>query len=528
LIKKSSIAAEWAARFSSLLGDEPSKTGTSATAAPIELLTPEEMSEADRRTISAGTPGIMLMERAGQAVAEAVGRRAPPGARVAILSGPGNNGGDGFVAATALAESGYSVALGLLGNRRKLTGDAALAANNWSGTVYDLTPAVLNGADIVVDALFGAGLDRPIEGAAATVIAAANEASTPVVAVDLPSGIDGRDGSVLGVAIRADETVTFFRRKPGHLLLPGRMFAGRISVVDIGIDANALEAIRPRAFHNIPDLWRARYPWPQIDGHKYDRGHTIVVSGPMTRTGAARLAARAALRIGSGLVTVAAPREALPVHAAQLTAIMLLQMDGVLDLADILADERRNAVVMGPALGVGERTRALVRVALEREPAVVLDADAITSFADAPDEMFGLIQKRTAPTVLTPHDGEFVRLFPDFTAISSKLDRVRAAADRAAAIVVLKGPDTVVAAPDGVAAIADNAPPDLATAGSGDVLAGMIGGLLAQGMPGFDAAAAAVWTHGTAARIAGRGLIAEDLPDALPEALAQMVRPNSG
>lgn len=482
------------------------------------------MAEADRHTISAGTSGIALMERAGQAVAEAVGKRVPPGARVAVLAGPGNNGGDGFVAATALAEAGYSVELGLLGNRRKLTGDAALAADHWTGPVADLTPAILNGADIIIDALFGAGLDRPIEGTAALVIAAANESNIPVVAVDLPSGIDGRDGSILGVAIRADETVTFFRRKPGHVLLPGRSFTGRTSVADIGIDAGALQAIRPKAFHNIPDLWRTRYPRPPIDGHKYDRGHTIVVSGPMIRTGAARLAARAALRIGSGLVTVAAPREALAVHAAHLTAIMLLQMDGAVDLAEILQDERRNTVVMGPALGVGENTKALVRTALELDPAVVLDADAITSFADAPDRLFELIQQRTVPTVLTPHAGEFQRVFPDLTGIPSKLDRVRAAANRAAAIVVLKGPDTIVAAPDGLAAIADNAPPDLATAGSGDVLAGIIGGLLAQGMPDLDAAAAAVWMHGTAGRVAGPGLIAEDLPETLPKALAQMAR----
>jgi len=528
LNKKSSIAAEWAARFSSLLGDGAPKIAVSATTAPVELLTPEEMGEADRRTISAGTPGIKLMERAGRAVAEAVGRRVAPGARVAILAGPGNNGGDGFLAAVALSEAGYSVALGLLGDRGKLTGDAAVAANNWSGPLDDLAPAILNGADIVVDALFGAGLDRPIEGTAAAMIAAVNEAGLPVVAVDLPSGIDGRDGSILGVAIKAVETVTFFRRKPGHLLLPGRVLAGQISVADIGIDAKALEAIRPKAFHNIPSLWRAQYPRPLIDGHKYTRGHTIVVSGPMTRTGAARLAARAALRIGSGLVTVAAPREALSVHAAQLTAIMLLQMDGALDLAEILEDERRNAVVMGPALGVGERTKSLARVALERTPAVVLDADAITSFADGPEALFELIRQRTAPTVLTPHAGEFARLFPDLAVIPSKLDRARAAADRAAAIVVLKGPDTVVAAPDGFAAIADNAPPDLATAGSGDVLAGMIGGLLAQGMPGLDAAAAAVWMHGAAGQVAGRGLVAEDLTEAVPEALVKMAQPDPG
>ncbi len=523
MIKKQSIAVEWAARFSSLLDGQP-RRNTPPVTAQVELLTPEEMGEADRRTISGGTAGIMLMERAGHAVADVAARLAPSKARIVILAGPGNNGGDGFVAATALAEAGFSVSVGLLGNRNKLRGDAAIAAGNWPGPVDDLTPPMIDGADVIIDALFGAGLDRPIEGTAALVIAAANEGSAPVVAVDLPSGINGRDGSVLGTAIRADETVTFFRRKPGHVLLPGRMFAGRVSVVDIGIEASALEAIRPTIFHNTPDLWRARYPRPRIDAHKYDRGHTIVVSGPMAHTGAARLAARGALRIGSGLVTVAAPHDALAVHAAQLTAIMLLQMDGPVDLSDILRDERRNSVVMGPAIGVGDRTKALVKAALEADPAVVLDADALTSFSAEPTDLFKLIARRTVPTVLTPHAGEFARLFPDLAPKQSKVERTRAAAERSGAVVVLKGPDTIVAAPNGLVAIADNAPPDLATAGSGDVLAGIIAGLLAQGMPDLDAAAAGVWMHGAAARVAGRGLISEDLPEAIPGALTQMLR----
>jgi hydroxyethylthiazole kinase-like uncharacterized protein yjeF len=264
------------------------------------------------------------------------------------------------------------------------------------------------------------------------------------------------------------------------------------------------------------------FPQPHTDGHKYDRGHAVVVSGPMTRTGAARLAARGALRIGAGLVSVASPRDALPIHAAQLTAIMILPMDGSVDLVDILADERRNAVVLGPALGVGEMTKALVEAALGMRPAAVLDADALTSFAGKADRLFELIKGRTDATVLTPHDGEFVRLFTDLVDTPSKLDRVREAAVRSGAIIVAKGPDTIVASPDGRATIADNGPPDLATAGSGDVLAGMIAGLLAQRMPAFEAAAAAVWLHGAAARSKGRGLIAEDLPEALPAILSEI------
>lgn len=488
---------------------------------------PEEMGAADRLTICAGTPGIELMKRAGHAVAEAVTRHALAGARIAVLAGPGNNGGDGFVAATILAEMGYGVVVGLLGDRQNLKGDAALAADYWLGPVEEVTPSLVNGADVIIDALFGAGLDRPIEGTAALAIEAANGSNVPIVAVDLPSGIDGRNGNVLGIAIKAAETVTFFRRKPGHVLLPGRSFAGRIALADIGISEQAIDEIQPEAFYNIPEFWLPHLPRPRVDAHKYDRGHTVVVSGPMERTGAARLAARGALRIGSGLVTVTAPDDALAIHAAQLTAIMLLRMDSAADLAEILDDERRNAVVMGPALGVGMRTRALVEAALLRDPAVILDADALTSFADAPARLFDLIGRRTVPTVLTPHDGEFARLFPDLAGAESRLERARAAAKRSSAVVVLKGPDTVVAVPAGLAAIADNAPAYLATAGSGDVLAGMIGGLLAQGMSDFAAAAAAVWLHGSAARCVGPGLISEDIPEMLPAVLAQVLHGNS-
>jgi ADP-dependent NAD(P)H-hydrate dehydratase / NAD(P)H-hydrate epimerase len=507
LTNNSSITAEWAARFSTLLGDEPEDSAVTIADA-VELLTPEEMAEADRQTIAAGTAGIALMERAGIAVAEFARRRVPPGSEITVLAGPGNNGGDGFVAASSLADAGYLVTVGLLSERSALSGDAALAANGWMGPVETLRPDLFQGAGLIVDALFGAGLDRPIEGPAAEAIVAANESGIPILAVDLPSGIDGRNGQVLGTAIRAEETVTFFRLKPGHLLMPGRMHAGRTSVVDIGIGAGTLESIAPKAFHNIPRLWTGQLQWPRMDGHKYDRGHAVVVSGPMTRTGAARLAARGALRAGAGLVSVASPRDALPIHAAQLTAIMILPMDGSVDLVDILADERRNAVVLGPALGVGDMTKALVEAALGMRPAAVLDADALTSFAGKAERLFELIKGRSDATVLTPHDGEFARLFPDLAETPSKLDRVREAAVRSGAVVVAKGADTVIASPDGRAAIADNGPPDLATAGSGDVLAGMIAGLLAQRMPPFEAAAAAVWMHGAAARRVGRGLIA--------------------
>lgn len=480
----------------------------------LELLTPAEMAEADRLTIAAGTPGYVLMERAGIAVADAVARLAPLGGRVAVLCGPGNNGGDGYVAARVLRQRGFRVTVAASTPPR--TGDAARAAEQWGGSVAPLAGWRAGEPDIVVDALYGAGLGRDIAGEEAEVVAALNEAGCRVVAVDVPSGIDGRTGAVRGIAVRAHETVTFCRRKPGHLLLPGRSHCGTVRTADIGIGDETVAATGARVFANEPALWQRLLPFPRVEGHKYGRGHAVVVSGGIVSTGAARLAARGALRGGAGLVTLASPPEALQVNAAHLTAIMLQRMDGAAGLGAILSDRRRNAACLGPGLGIGGETRALVAEALASGAAVVLDADALTSFADCPEQLFsGIRLWPDRPVAMTPHMGEFGRLFGAAEA-DSKLGRARLAAERSGASVVLKGADTVVAMPDGRAAIAANAPPWLATAGSGDVLAGTITGLLAQGMPLFEAASAAVWMHGEAGRAAGIGLIAEDLPEALP------------
>jgi hydroxyethylthiazole kinase-like uncharacterized protein yjeF len=485
----------------------------------IELLTPRQMAEADRLTIAGGVPGIELMEQAGRAVAAAVARRFPVGApQVCVVAGPGNNGGDGFVAARILTERGFPVRLLLLSERGRLKGDAAEAARRWDGAVEEASPDRLAGAGLIVDALFGAGLDRPVAAAARAMIEAINACGVPVVAVDLPSGIDGASGAVMGAAVQADETVTFFRRKPGHLLLPGRQHCGPVEVADIGIPASVLERVKPDTFVNCPALWMAQFPVPNVTGHKYARGHTVVVSGDLSHTGAARLAARAALRAGSGLVTIACPSDALAVNAAANLAVMVRVADGAAGLTALLADRRLNAVVLGPGGGIGEGMRQQVLAAFAGPRAVVLDADALTSFAEAPDVLFSAIKARgRVATVMTPHEGEFARLFGGVGAATSasKRDRALAAATAAGAVMLLKGPDTVVAAPDGRSAIAENAPPFLATAGSGDVLAGFVAGLLAQGMSAFEAACAAVWLHGEAAVEVGPGLIAEDLTEAL-------------
>jgi NAD(P)H-hydrate epimerase len=487
-----------------------------------ELLTTDQMAQADRLAIEAGTPGITLMERAGRAVADAVARAHPVGARALVACGPGNNGGDGFVAARILAERGFRVELALLGQRDALKGDAALAAQRWNGPVEPLGTLEPWRADVVVDALFGAGLARDIDGDAAVFVGRLNDSARPVVAVDVPSGLDGNTGQVRGVAVRATETVTFFRRKPGHLLLPGRLLCGRTRVADIGIPASVLPTIGVKTWENAPGLWGAALRPPEPGGHKYGRGHAVVVSGGPETTGAARLAARAALRVGAGLVSVASPPAALPINAAALTAVMVKPAEGAAGLARLLSDRRLNAVVIGPGHGGGEGTREAVHAVLAAGPAAVLDADALTAFSGNATELAGHVAAAEGPVVITPHDGEFARLFSGMsqvTSAASKLERAREAAALLGAVVVLKGADTVIAAPDGRAAINANGTPWLATAGSGDVLSGLAGGLLAQRLPPFEAACAAVWLHGESGSRGGPGLIAEDLPEILPAVL---------
>jgi hydroxyethylthiazole kinase-like uncharacterized protein yjeF len=491
----------------------------------LEILTPAEMAEADRRTIAAGTPGIALMERAGRAVAQAAQGLVKPGASIAVVCGPGNNGGDGFVAARLLRELGFKIDLVLMGRREALAGDAALAADGWRGEVHAFGVLGRLRPQLIVDALFGAGLSRPLTGEAQRLVQMIAQSQAPVLAVDLPSGIDGLTGQVRGIAVRAVRTVTFCRKKPGHLLLPGRLHCGQVTVADIGIADAAVTAGGPKLFHNMPALWSGVYPWPQPDGHKYVRGHAVVMSGPPHATGAARLAANAALRAGAGLVSVAGAKAALPALSAGLTAVMVREAGTAETLKKLLADARMNAVLLGPAQGVGKPTRACVEAAAAARRALVLDADAISSFTEESETLAKILKSLPVNAVLTPHDGEFARLFAkdvDVLSASSKVERVRLAAKKLGAVVVLKGADTVVAAPDGKAAIADNAPPWLATAGSGDVLAGIITGLIAQRMPPFEAAAAAVWLHGEAANEAGIGLIAEDLPAALRPVLVQL------
>ncbi|MBV8167963.1 MAG: NAD(P)H-hydrate dehydratase [Alphaproteobacteria bacterium] len=485
----------------------------------LELLTVAEMTAADQAAVARGVPVETLMAAAGAAVVGALVRRFAP-QPVAVLCGPGNNGGDGFVVATELAARGWPVTVAATRPVADYTGAAGLHARRWRGGVQAVSPAALDGVRLVVDALFGAGLNRPIDGAAAATLRAAQRAHLPIVAIDVPSGVHGDTGAVHGMAVPACLTVSFFRAKPGHYLMPGRALGGELVIADIGIPADVLGAIRPRLRRNAPALWRDALPRLRVDGHKYARGHLLVVGGPMT--GAARLVARAGRRIGAGLTTIACAPDVAAIYAADQPGTIIRAVPDLgratAGLAALLADRRFNALVLGPGAGPGPDTCRLVEAGLGFGRATVLDADGLTAFAGAPERLAEAI---AGPTVLTPHGGEFARLFPG---PGSRLERAVAAARTTGATVLLKGPDTVIAHPDGSVAINANAPPTLATAGAGDVLAGIIAGLLAQGMAPFQAASAGAWLHGAAAAQFGLGLIAEDLPDLLPSALRDLIK----
>jgi ADP-dependent NAD(P)H-hydrate dehydratase / NAD(P)H-hydrate epimerase len=479
------------------------------------VLNVAQMNAADRLTMAAGTPGSLLMQRAGEAVARELVRRWTP-RPVSVLCGPGNNGGDGFVVAFQLAQSGWTVRVALLGDINSLRGDAQHHAERWTGSVEPLTPHVVDDAELVVDSLFGSGLSRRLDSQVTDTLSCATRRGIPIIAVDVPSGVMGDSGEDLGAAA-AVCTVTFARKKPGHLLLPGRTLCGDIVVADIGIPQAVLDSLPIDTWENTPGLWREKLPQLHAGGNKYSRGHALLYGGyPMT--GAARMAARAAARIGAGLTSIAVPDQAFAIYASALTSIMVQPLSQDQDFAGLLKDPRYTAFSIGPGAGLSDATRERVLALLHTGRPVVLDADAISVFSLRADELFQAIR---GPCVITPHDGEFKRIFDPS---GDKLTRARRAARRSGAVVVLKGADTVIAAPDGRAIINGNAPATLATAGSGDVLGGIILGLLAQGMDAFPAAAAGVWMHGASAAAFGPGLLGEDLPDLLPGVLKRLAQ----
>ena len=460
------------------------------------------MAQADK---AAGQTGPALMEAAGRAVAREIQCHIRP-TPILVLAGPGNNGGDGYIVARLLAQAGWPVRLAALSPPGEAT-DAAGAARLWHGPTVPFTPAEASRPGLTIDAVFGAGLSRPMPGLARETLQAARR----IVAIDVPSGLDAATGQPLGYAPAAELTVTFFRLKPGHLLLPGRDLCGRLVLADIGIPDAVLHAIAPATFANLPTLWTL--PTLQPDGHKYTRGHVTVVGGA-EMTGAARLAAGAARRVGAGMVSIAA-RGATEIYRAGEPGLLVSDHS----IASLLQDDRRKIWVCGPGLGP-EEARAVFPALIAASRTIVGDADLFSAFANNPDALKGA-------AVLTPHAGEFARVFgaPTDAPGGDRLSAARAAAKRTGAVLLLKGPDTIIAAPDDRAAINLSAPPWLATAGAGDVLAGIIAGLLAQGMPPWDAAASGAYLHGKAAESAGPGMIVEDLLPALIRVLKVKTNP---
>lgn len=483
------------------------------------ILTVAEKRAADAAAIAAGVSEAVLMRRAGEAVAREIEARFTPKPTV-VLCGPGGNGGDGYVAARRLAQAGWPVTVAR--NEAPKPGSAAAQhADAWTGPTVPLAPAALAGCGLAVDALYGAGLSRPLAGDAARVLrAVAGLPDADVVAIDLPTGVNGDTGAAQEPTPHARLTITFGFLSPAHVLHPGRGFCGEVVVADIGL----APPNRPMLFENGPSLWAGRFLWPSVDAHKAQRGRLVVVGGGPSSTGAGRLAARAGLRVGAGLVTLACPQDALAINAAALEAVMVRGFDTDAELADFTQDA--DACIIGPGSGVDEETAANLLSLAQTGAALVVDADALTVFRDDAESLFAALDR---DDVLTPHPGEFERVFPGLLKGSpDRITAARRAAERAGAVVLLKGADTVIASPDGRAVVNTNAAPWLATAGSGDTLAGLIGGLLAQNMESFEAACAAAWIHAEAGCAFGPGLIAEDLPEAVPAVLKRLyeARPN--
>ncbi len=494
-----------------------------AHSTPPELYTPTAMAEVDRRAVAAGKSIAVLMQRAGAEVANLIASLHVHGTRIVCLAGPGNNGGDAYVAAKVLADRGYDVSVAALDMPPSAERAAQDARRQCSARLLppDEAMGAIQRADVVVDGLFGGGLARPLSGPAEALVQAANDAAATRYAIDIASGVNGATGAVEGTAFKAHRTITFERAKLGHALMPGRRYTGQVSVCEIGMPPRALAAVPSAALLNGPAAWSRGLPRLADADHKYGRGHLFVVSGPMASTGAARLAAMAGLRAGAGLVTLASPPDAVMVNACHSTTVMVRRVDGAEALTECLAERRAGlAVVIGPGLPVDENGLALLEAALQSPAHVVIDAGAVRCFGLAPDRILPVLEERNArgtPAVWTPHSGEVRTLTEALSVSGPKVDRVAALAQRLG-VVLEKGADTVIASGEGRIAVNANAPPWLATAGTGDVLAGTIGGLLAQGFPAFDAAAAGVWLHGEAACVAGMAMIADDLVGAIKPA----------
>lgn len=489
------------------------------TTKPTYIVSASQMYDADSQTIKAGTSGFTLMTRAGEAMAKIIAKRFKENSHshVLVLCGPGNNGGDGWIIAEVLAKQDIAVRTFSPFDTTKLKGDAKTAFEHYTGAkLQGLMPIAKD--VLVVDALFGVGLDRDIEGQVANLIKAINKSAATTISVDMASGLHTDTGAIMGVAVKADETLTVQAAKLGHFMGQGVDLSGNITLVDIGIDMSGVK--NPTSL-NAPNLWQHKLPRHKNDSHKYDKGHLIVVGGEAPMSGAARLAARAGLRIGAGLVTTACPKSALDVYAKAQLSVMAAPYDDEVSFDEVIICKKCSALVIGPGMGAGSKTREKVLAVLKTRLPTVLDADALSAFQESPAELFESLH---AQVILTPHEGEFNRLFPDMNLKDDKFNAVKGATARAKCVILLKGANTIISSPKGAVVINNHASVNLATAGSGDVLAGIIAGLMAQKMAVFDAACAGAWIHGSCAIRLGRGLIAEDLVEEIPQILRQLLR----
>lgn len=474
----------------------------------LEILTTDEMKKADAATIADGIPARQLIEAAGVAVAHKIADLFKK-ISVLVLCGSGNNGADGIVTAERLKRAGWPVRIAVFDKDRKKYPEAETLNSNLS----------LKETGLVVDAIFGTGFHGALEPEIITLFDKIRTRKIPVIAVDIPSGVDGTSGTIAEGALKADITVTFCRKKIAHMLYPSREFCGKTHVAQIGITDDIIARLNGQIFENNPALWIRDFPIPDATSHKYTRGFVTVFGGNI-RTGAACLAGHAAQVAGAGAVAITTLPETRPIYSHYRASIMVDVWQTIEDLKSLLRDERRNTLVLGPG---GGEMRDVVEALLGLNKISIIDADALTAFKDDPQALFS---KLSSQCVLTPHAGEFHKLFGDLP--GNKIDQARTAARKSGAIVVFKGGDTIIAEPDGAIIVNSAAPPNLATAGSGDVLTGLIAGLSAQGMPPFMAAACACWLQTQAARKQGFGLTAEDIIRHIPQVLNQLFTPPTG
>ena len=477
------------------------------------LLNKETAYLIDKMAVDKGASLSDLMETAGKRSAKIIINEIIPkiknfNKKIYVICGPGNNGGDGFVVAKYLKEEGISIRILSLNSEKELNNVVMQKLKDLDTELENIREISFSEADVVVDAIFGVGINRPVNKNYVKVFREINKESKLIVSLDIPSGVDTDTGLLMPEAIKADHTIAFVYPKLCHYLLPAKKYVGNVHVVDVGIPISVTSKIEKgyKLHLNSPDYWISDFRWPTEDDHKYKRGHVLVQSGPESSTGAARLAAISALRIGAGAVTLSSSREALNVNATHLTSVMIKEINNSKEFFNFIDQKKINSLIIGPGCGVNKFTKELTLNALNYKISLILDADAISSFGEESDE------------------GEFNKIFGNLK--GSKVERTKSAAIKSKSTVILKGNDTVIASPDGEVIISDKTSPFLATAGSGDVLSGICGGLTAQGIKSFKAACAAQWIHSSIGLIAGPGLIAEDMisiiKDDIPDILMRI------